>query len=217
MTTGGGISGTIPDQAGGGLYVGATPPGSSLTNKVWFKTDNAGRPLGIYEFYNGNWRKVYTGVAPGEIRTFSGSNAEFDGTGLGLIGGDLDGWALCNGNNGTPNLTGYFLAGGEWGTGVGQGAGWYTNANGLAWLAAGGNRGITLTTGMLPNLNTINWYRSMGSGTGAQQPVVMADYNGTEVRAPVVDQTTGQPGTSQPLPTPILYYAVAFIEFVGYA
>ena len=33
----------------------------------------------------------------------------FDGTGLGVTGGSYHKWAICNGNNGTPNLTDVFV------------------------------------------------------------------------------------------------------------
>ncbi len=44
----------------------------------------------------------------GGIIMYSGS-WDFDGTGLGT--GSLEGWALCNGNNGTPNLSDRFVMG----------------------------------------------------------------------------------------------------------
>ncbi len=38
---------------------------------------------------------------------------EFDGTGLGLTHGTYKGWAICNGNNGTPDLRNRFVRGVE--------------------------------------------------------------------------------------------------------
>lgn len=113
LTTGGILAGEIPDTAGGGVIVSSSVPASTLSSKVWFKIDTAGRPLGTYIFYNGNWRKVYTGL-PSEIRMFSGDwTIYFDGSGLGVVGGEWDGWALCNGNNGTQNLANRFIVCGE--------------------------------------------------------------------------------------------------------
>src|SRR6266404_3169251 len=115
LTTGGGLSGTIPDTAGGGVYVGSSPPSSALTNKVWFKTDSGGRPLGIYMFYNGNWRKVYTGVALGTIIMCWWYLGFFDGTGSENISGaagntlytDIDGlaWRNQGGSKGPEYIT----------------------------------------------------------------------------------------------------------------
>lgn len=50
------------------------------------------------------WRYIQT-VPLGVIVQFAGSHA-WDGTGLGNVGGQLDGWAYCNGNNGTTDMTG---------------------------------------------------------------------------------------------------------------
>jgi hypothetical protein len=208
ITTGGGISGTIPDQAGGGIFVGPTAPGSSLTNKVWFKTDAAGRPLGIYEFYNGNWRKVYTGVGYGEIRMYIGTNAVFDGNGLGIIGGDFDGWQLCNGNGGAPNLEAYFLVGGVWTAG-----GWQTDTDGLSFKGSGGQKGPRLTAPMLPALATKMSF-TLGAAAGSEVYTLggaAIDYY------PVVDAVSGvATGGNNPMVLP-LFYAVAYMMFVGYA
>lgn len=50
-------------------------------------------------------------VIPGMILPYSGSLGEFDGTGLGIANGPMDGWAVCNGLNGTPDLRGMTLLG----------------------------------------------------------------------------------------------------------
>lgn len=59
-----------------------------------------------------NLGTVSTGLVPmlAAVPYFPESNslAEFDGTGLGLSG-DVLGWAICNGNNGTRDLRGRFL------------------------------------------------------------------------------------------------------------
>lgn len=211
LTTGGGLNGTIPDNAGGGIYVGSTPPSSALTNKVWYKTDGAGRPLGVFMFYNGNWRKVYTGVAINEVRMYAGPYSVFDGSGRGLVGGDVDGWALCNGQNGTLNLEGYFITGGAW-----SGSQWVARADGPTYKASGGQRGqVYCTNNNLPPLNSKHWYRNVQSGTGV--PALVADFNGSNVMNPVVDQNDGTQGHGQPLNFPILFYAMAYMQFIGYA
>jgi hypothetical protein len=219
MTTGGGISGTVPDNAGGGVFVGSTPPSSSLTNKVWYKTDAAGRPLGVFMFYNGNWRKVYTGVGVGEIRMYIGTNAVFDGNGLGLIGGDFDGWQLCNGNSGTPNLEGYFMVGGVWGTQVGQGAGWFTDADGVAWRSSGGRKGPALIQpSNLPPLQIIAAaFGAVGASPGYNLAAGGESGPGGSATWPIRDANglTLPPQTA--MPTPILYFALAYMMFIGYA
>jgi hypothetical protein len=217
LTTGGGLSGTIPDTAGGGVFVGSTPPSSSLTNKVWFRTDGAGRPQGIYMFYNGNWRKVYTGVALGEIRMFSGPfSVYFDAGGRGLVGGDLDGWALCDGNNGTPNLEGFFPVGGQRGQAVGQATDqWFSNCEGNGWRSSGGNRGLTINMNYLPAMVAHTQSVGFQQGTGAGFAVATTDVTQAAYHLQVTD-LAGNPGAGQQLPSQHLYIALGFIMFVGY-
>jgi hypothetical protein len=213
LTTGGGLSGTIPDTAGGGVYVGSSPPSSALTNKVWYKTDGAGRPLGVFMFYNGNWRKVYTGAVLGEIRLYVGGfNGVFDGTGRGIIGGDADGWVICNGNNGTSNLEGYFPCGAAW-----DGSNWVANPAGSGNAVFGGARGpFLLNSYYLPKLTSYA-YGSLNSAAGSGVYGV-ANAGATIVGDwPVLD-ANGNPvnGVNQaPLPFH-LFAAMALMQFVGY-
>jgi hypothetical protein len=219
LTTGGGMSGTIPDTAGGGIYVGSSPPSSALTNKVWFKTDGAGRPLGIFMFYNGNWRKVYTGVALGTITMCWYYEGFFDGTGRGILGGDYDGWAICNGANGTPNFLSRFPIGGVQGESVSGGAAnaWYTDIDGQAWRNNGGSKGPEyITRTKLPKLTSFvygNLLAAPGSGAYAVAnagQTVVGDW-------PLVDGA-GNPidgAGQQPMNIP-QFQALGFLMFVGY-
>ena len=50
-------------------------------------------------------RGIRVPVPPECVVKFRGSTTgKFDGTGLGIVGTDYEGWALCNGNNGTIDL-----------------------------------------------------------------------------------------------------------------
>ncbi|MDR1227124.1 MAG: hypothetical protein LBK47_09550 [Prevotellaceae bacterium] len=52
------------------------------------------------------------GITPiGSITMWHGSVGNFDNTGKGLPGTSVDGWAVCNGANGTPDLRGRFIVG----------------------------------------------------------------------------------------------------------
>lgn len=220
LTTGGGISGTVPDNAGGGIFVGSSPPGSSLTNKVWYKVDGAGRPLGTFMFYNGNWRKIYSGAAIGEIRMFWYYSGLIDGTGRGNIGGDMDGWALCNGQNGTPNLEAYTPVCGQQGETVGQAAGqWFTDADGQAWRNTGGQKARTvLTVGNLPaSVIGRSYITVLQNGTGASKGVATNDGSQPQYDIPLRDESTGAAPANTPLPYQNLYFAIGFFEFIGYA
>ncbi len=61
------------------------------------------------------------GVTPiGGIIMFTDNSAGlFDGSGLGEVLTKMNGWAICNGNNGTPNLRGRFIVGATTGSNAG--------------------------------------------------------------------------------------------------
>jgi hypothetical protein len=92
---------------------GSGTPAVSDQDKVWHRSDNGGRPMGTYVYYSGSWRRQYNGKI-GELTFYQGDPAvDFDGTGLGIVGGEWDGWALSNGNNGTNDLGDRFLVAGH--------------------------------------------------------------------------------------------------------
>lgn len=99
------------------MVIQSTQPGADDQDKAWVVIDGAGRPLAIKTFYNGKWRRIYNGMI-GEIRGFSGdpgynATGNFNTNGLGNVGGEYDGWHLCNGKDGTPDLSNRFLVGAE--------------------------------------------------------------------------------------------------------
>ncbi len=66
---------------------------------------------------------VGKGITPvGGIIMYSGGTAGlFDGSGLGVTTTKMKGWAICNGNNGTPDLRGRFVVGATMGEAVNDG------------------------------------------------------------------------------------------------
>lgn len=211
LIAGGSVQGTIPDNAGGGIIVQPTPPPSSLSNKAWLKTDTAGRPLGWYAFYNGVWRRVYTGVAIGEIRIWSGPIANiFDGTGLGAVGGDLDGWALCNGQNGTPDLRDKFIVSANSYSGD-----WETLVDGTGAIKhSGGISSFRIAAGNLPPLV---W--GTGTGNRAQSGPNGATIDGGNIQLfyPITDNQGNATGANTPIYSVPPFVAMGYILFVGYA
>lgn len=96
-----------------GVNKGATEPSVDDTDKAWLMTDESGHAIAWYSFYNGKWRPVpradvfdikWMNIAIPDI-------ALFDGTGKGNIDTIMDGWALANGQNGTPDLRNFFVVG----------------------------------------------------------------------------------------------------------
>ena len=80
--------------------------GATLKNiaNIWVKVDGAPRKvLLILEKKAGIWEEVYhvnAEIKPGIIAIWSGTEAEIP-----------EGWYLCDGTNGTPNLVDYFVMG----------------------------------------------------------------------------------------------------------
>jgi len=88
---------------------GSGTPSISDQDKVWHRTDNGGRPMGTYVYYNGGWRRQYTHRL-NEVVMYRGSPVlDFDGSGLGIVGGEWDGFALMNGSNGTEDWSDRFI------------------------------------------------------------------------------------------------------------
>lgn len=67
----------------------------------------------LFRWLNLVAKGVNQSALPGEIRTVKLSSDDvsdnFDASGLGIVDGTYDGWAICNGNNDTPSLSGLFL------------------------------------------------------------------------------------------------------------
>jgi hypothetical protein len=89
----------------------------------------------------------FLGFAPiGSVIPFAGSAANFDSTGKGMIDTDAWGWALCNGNNGTVNMSGLFPVG----TGMGPAV---ITGMVLPYNTTGGEYGVTLTSTTIPSVS----------------------------------------------------------------
>ncbi len=84
-----------------------------------YVTDNSSEGIWYWDGKQAVWTRVeveepglFKAVAPVEsIVMYVGSMDVFDETGLGLSNTKMDGWALCNGNNGSPDLSKKFIVG----------------------------------------------------------------------------------------------------------
>lgn len=200
--------------------ISSTTPIVADQDKIWFKVDGNGRPLGIYKFYSGNWRKIYTGN-PTEIKIFTGDPATyFDGTGLGIVGGEWDGWALCNGNNATPNLSNKFVTGGAMdNVGItGYSSGWKTSVAGGS-LGTGGAATQQIINANLPLSNTqITGFGTYDGGASHtdKYAIITGKYDAGSTQTTLTIGTIGaDPQTA--LSTVPPFYALAFVMFKGYA
>lgn len=197
---------------------GSATPDVADQDKAWHRTDGGGRPMGTYVYYSGSWRRQYIGN-PNMIVMYSGDpSVDFAGAGgLGTVGGEWDGFALCNGSNGTPNLSDKFIIASHMtDLAIGYSGGNHsTNASG-ATTATGGVSSVTL--------DNDNTYRPSHSGVTVGRQT--ADGNTPNAAGPLYG--TGSTGeltllaadagntTPDAIPTLPPYLALAFAQFVGY-
>jgi hypothetical protein len=100
-----------------GAVVGATPAISAIfgtpqpTDAQILGLVNMARAIAVGVDRLASQQVGVTPIKGVVMADLSGSDitAYFDGTGLGIVGQPWENWALCNGNNGTRNLTGKFL------------------------------------------------------------------------------------------------------------
>lgn len=219
----------------------SSTPAVSDQDKSWLKLDSAGRPLGVYIFYNGNWRKFYNGSI-GEVKLFIGDpNQYFDANGLGKVGDEWDGWQLMTTLGSTSsNITAgtsddwsdLFVVGGS--TYDSGGGVWQSSVTGTAKSTrdSGGGTGsanFTIQNTNLPNM-TVQLsgrvgYDDNASGSG-QDPaaIVTKKWYGGPTPSPVPVAATfganpnGTPAVPQvPIPTVPPFAVAAYVKFVGYA
>lgn len=196
---------------------GSATPDVSNQDKVWHRVDGGGRPMGTYVYYSGAWRRQYIGN-PNQIVMYNGDpSVDFAGTdGLGTVEGEWDGWALCNGNNGTVDLSDKFIVGSHMSDmTIGYSGGAHKTSVSGSTTQSGGVAEITLTNdntyrparaavavgkweadGNTPNVGGTLW------GSGSNQELLAADAGNTA------------PDAIATLPP---YYSLAFAQFVGFA
>lgn len=206
-------------------------PSPDDRDKAWIQLDSSSRPIATKVWYNGaaggNWRRIYNGML-GQISAYNGNpNNDFDMTtatnpGKGLLGGNWDGWALCNGNNGTINLTDKFIIGGHIDNSnghVGYSGGWQTFVDGVNDSQNGGNPNgrLNLTEAQtwrpaIPELK-VGLFTANGN-TGAPDGDLYGVTDGNPTRTLI----NPDPGNLTPGPVNILppFIALGFAQFIGY-
>jgi len=224
--------------------LGHDTPSVDDQDKAWIELDTAGRAIAIKTFYAGAWRRVYNGMI-GEIRGYSGDpSADFNQVNgvytSGKVGERYDGWYLCNGLNGTPNLSDKFLLGAAMDN-VGKDGysnGWQAAITGPDGTVQGyktGGRFIeTLIQDNLPLLSNAVpgdapglWiYGKEGKdGTSHPDAVPLVDTNYANLKPNQVNLTQnltgGEPGPyGKNPPTPVWttppFVALGWIQFKGY-
>jgi hypothetical protein len=191
---------------------GPNTPQSQDQNKLWLKTDQVGRPLGLYVMYNGTWRQTATGN-PGQIAMFAGAwTTYFDATGLGYSGLPWDGWAIANGNNGTMNLSNKFLVPGYRCDGWGL---WVTNIDGYD-AYSGGRSSFQISYYNLPYMTvTLNAHDGFAPGGGA---FGATNYGANPQGGLIGSWPYMINNTGSQLPISLIppFLALGFVQFIGF-
>jgi hypothetical protein len=215
--------------------IGHDVPGVDDEDKAWIELDTSGRPLAVKTFYNGKWRRIYNGML-NEIRMFWGdpaNTADWDSDGRGIVGGRYDGWQICNGKNGSPNLTDRFMVGAHMDNSaghVGYSGGWQTFVDGVGDLQTGGAKDIFIQHKYLPSIDPegtgslVLHGKEYDSGSNNSPDVAaIIDVHYANATSHVVglvsygSAPSGTPPVPQAnLPTVPPFYTVAFMMFTGY-
>jgi hypothetical protein len=133
----------------------------------------------------------------GGIIMFTGSYDDlFDGSGLGKAGTRVQGWALCNGQNNTPDLRSRFVVGAVPGSDYGNNTG-----------ATGGNNTVQLNINHIPaHTHEYSWPGKWGGGDDWANN--KADWGPNAEK-----RQTGKAGSDNPTPFDVRppFYAVFYI------
>lgn len=201
---------------------GAATPAVDDQDKVWHRLDAQGRPIGAYVYYSGSWRKQYT-ASIGQISYYNGDpDVDFGETGgRGTVGGEWDGWQLCNGENGSPNLSDKFIVGAKMddlSTGYPNGDGpWTTGVSGESTQEGAGVHEITLnadnTFRLQTDAVTLGYWQADGNTPNAAAGLIGRAGGGSDFDLIDADAGKEEPDAIPTLPP---YYALALVVFIGY-
>lgn len=193
-------------------------PGVDQQSLVWHKIDVDGRPIGTFHFYSGAWRREYSGRQD-EIRYFMGDpNVHFESGGRGIVSGEWDGFALCNGSNGTPNLSDKFIVGAKMddlGIGYPTNGPWKTNVTGSAEQTGGVNE-ITLTdaTTFRAAKAAVTLFRRTATGETPNASAGLFGLGPLGETVIVPEDLGNDPPDAIPTLPP--FYALAICKWIGY-
>lgn len=214
----------VQSSMGGGDYlpyvVSHSTPGVDDRGRVWIELDTAGRPISTKIWVataGGAWRRIYNGMLK-EIRMYSGDpTVDFDVNGLGLISKTYDGWALCNGKNGTTDLSDKFIVAGHLNNAdgkVGYDNGWQANLTEDKMEKTGGASEFTLDKDHTwrDELISGDWSGENLNREGNIQLYGIPSKGDPDKNTTIVEGNTDP----DPIPTVPPFIALGFIQFVGY-
>lgn len=196
--------------------IGHSVPGVDDRNKAWIELDSVGRPLAIKIWVTaggGAWRRIYNGML-GQICMYNGDpTVDFDNDGRGLIGKFYDGWHLCNGNDGTIDLSDRFIIGGHMNKADGKvmyDNGWVTSVDPDKSQATGGalDFGPGTLNSYWPSIDVGLW---TANGNAPADDGDLFGLKGGQKSFRI--QNENVPPHIQILPP---FIALGFVQFIGY-
>jgi hypothetical protein len=219
----------------------ATVPGPDDTDKIWLQLDSGGRPIALKKYYGGRWRRIYNGML-GEIRLFSGNPNDhniWDTDGRGKPEKEYDGWQICNGKNGSPDLSDQFILAAHMNNEDGHNG--YGTSGWQAVVEVGEEKEVKHTGGAsqtmiamehLPPIEEAGTGKLILHGNEAKDdspehtsavPIIDVFYAGAQkhdfeiARYGASPNADAAPITQKKFPTIPPFIAMGFITFVGYA
>lgn len=194
---------------------GANTPAPDQQNRPWIRLAANGQSLGIYNYYNGAWRRDGGSLQVGDVVAMSGpgeSSEFYDSSGKGIVATSGEGWQIANGQNGSIDLRNRFIAGGV----SYSGGSWVTNVDPSAPNSGSGGRGsITLNRGQIPQLQAS---LNRGSLTGNGGGFVYGFKNGQNDFVITIGNGQALPdGIGNPVYNTPFYYALAWKQWMPYS
>lgn len=213
------VSGTIEGSFNPYL-VQSEEPSVEERDYIWHKLDENGNPVGVYKFNSGVWRKTCD-FPIGTTLAFDGDpTTYFDINGRGVIGGEWDGWQICNGNGNTENLADRMLIGAEldrlsggWGYTDPK---WFTTATGTPDVIVGA-LSVTLTEDNTyrPARDAVTLYQWEADSNAAASGGTLYGTSGAPQYPVTILEADA--GNTSPDAIPIIppAYAVCWVRFEG--
>lgn len=197
---------------------GSGTPAVGDQDKVWHRTDNGGRPMGTYVYYSGSWRREYTHRL-NEVVMYRGTPSnDFETTGLGIVGGEWDGFAIMDGRNSTEDWSDRFIVAShmtDFSIGYPGGGPPSSNVNG-ATTHTGGAKDITLdaTNTYRPARAAVAARKWKADGNTPDAGSSLYGSGGTDATLLAADAGNETPPAIPTLPP---YIVTGFVQFLGYA
>jgi hypothetical protein len=217
----------VLNDNGAVMQVNANGAGASLDGLWVWMLNQYKLPARLMTGYRNNWWQVYTGK-PYELRWFIGYTVGyFDSSGFGIEAAGWEGWAICNGQNGTFNFAkanGLFIVPGyRW-----DGTWWVTNVTDTVtdtyFNAAG--QDFVLGVWNFPILPlwvvSTNFYKWTASNTGGfwsvRDPGPPSSGGESQGNQALWTYPIDQNGTFYNFPISRIppYIAAGIVQFVGY-